>query len=59
MQLLIELAFELALGQLSIQMGETSKAVAHWLQAVVMCHDDGDLDIARGILSLVLPEGQN
>ncbi|XP_022084839.1 gem-associated protein 5-like isoform X2 [Acanthaster planci] len=56
-QLLIELAFELTLGQLSLLMAGESETVPHWLQAVVMCHDAGDVDMARGVLSLVLPEG--
>ncbi|XP_033632264.1 gem-associated protein 5-like [Asterias rubens] len=56
-QLLVELAFELTLGQLSVMMDCPSKAVAHWLQAIVMCHSVWNMDIARGIFSLILPEG--
>ena len=58
LQLLVELAFELTLGQLSVMMDCPSKAVAHWLQAIVMCHSVWNMDIARGIFSLILPEGK-
>ncbi|XP_038056324.1 gem-associated protein 5-like [Patiria miniata] len=57
-QLLIEIAFELTLGQLLCLIpGVSDEAVPHWLLAVLMCHDVADMDIARGVLALVLPDG--